>query len=102
HLLSPNSTAETSKAKPRTCTIVGTGQRVSRMNDARSVPAMLPRVEKAYRAPATLPMVATVRVRRRIANGDTMPITAAGKKNRAAEAASGPARAPNCTADRDD
>ena len=63
---------------------------------------MLPRVEKAYRAPATLPMVATVRVRRRIANGDTMPITAAGKKNRAAEAASGPARAPNCTADRDD
>src|SRR5881628_3308517 len=31
-----------------------------------------------------------------------MPITAAGKKNRAAEAATGPARAPNCAADRDD
>src|SRR5439155_1178208 len=38
-LVSPHSTAESSSATPSACTIVGTGQRLSKMNDARSVPA---------------------------------------------------------------
>src|SRR2546428_804765 len=47
-------------------------------------------------------MVATACARRRTANGDTMPITAAGRKNRTAEAANGPARGPRSAADSED
>jgi hypothetical protein len=58
------------------------------------VPTMLPRVERAYRRPATAPAWETSSRARRTANGETAPSSVTGTANRRSAAKKEPTTAP--------